>query len=64
MVKKCKKIISKLGIYGLLFGLAIFGVGFANAKRVMDFWIYDKLDYNEWSVTLVLHPSQPDLQLT
>ena len=52
MVKKCKKIISKLGIYGLLFGLAIFGVGFANAKRVMDFWIYDKLDYNEWSVTL------------
>ena len=52
MLKKWKKTISIPVIYGFLFVLIIFGIGAVNIKKVMDFWMNDKVDYNEWNVTL------------
>lgn len=52
MLKKIKCFGSKLGIYGVFFGGVLFIFGLLNGKKILDFWIYDKTDYNEWTIDI------------
>ncbi len=43
---------AKLGVYGLLFAGLLGVFGFMNAKKVINFWINDEIDDNNWTVSL------------
>lgn len=51
-LKRLSDFISKLGLYGLFFCIILFSFSLVNAKKVVNFWINDETDYNEWSVDL------------
>lgn len=38
--------------YLLIFGVMVCGVGLLSGKKLIDFYINDEVDYNEWSVDL------------
>ena len=51
-MRKLKIFVLKLGIYGLFFGGVLLFFGLINGKKVLNFWIYDEIDYNEWTVDI------------
>ncbi len=49
-IKKLINIVRGMGLYGILFGLVIFTFGIVNCYKVLDFWVFDRTSYNEWTV--------------
>ncbi|MCM1125262.1 MAG: hypothetical protein NC429_02190 [Lachnospiraceae bacterium] len=52
LFKRSQVFIRRTSMYGVLFLVLVALFAVVNAKKVFNFWVYDEIDYNEWTVDL------------